>query len=316
MQLIEKKDKEDDNLEIKEFLENIDIQLPKPYEIIENHILPDYENGIWKEKNDTVLLGYVRYIKDNLGEYELESYKQLNANMSYGREDPLEELRKSILLKIKKSESKEEKYECPKDIYLPKIYGNRNDLEILFKGIEVNFLHPCYIQDILGEYKERSKGLRSKLKGKSKRWKKRHKSEAGKIDQRIKKMIERKDEEIEEWKKFFLKLGVGVIPRVIYKTDKICDPYPDRHQNYGYVGTKLQYISYVEDWILEFSKAFEEITDYALELDVQNLNEKQRILFLHILDKNWDFYKHYFSKEVVYKQKYLRSSRRWDPSSI
>lgn len=173
-----------------EFLKKIGVQYPSPYEIIENHILPIYENGDWKNKKTQQLLGYVRYIKENLQNYEKESDKHLNSNNQFGRtkKDPLGRLKRSIYIRINKTIENVNDYDNPQNIYLPKIYGNENDLESLFEGIEnVKFVHREYIDDIIKKYRQ--------VKRKDKK---------NKADIRNK-----RETEIKEWREFFIKLGVN-----------------------------------------------------------------------------------------------------------
>jgi hypothetical protein len=182
-----------------EFLKKIGVQDASPYEIIESHILPIYESGDdssnWKSKD----VGYIRYIKDNLQNYEKESDKRLNANKnSWRKKDPLGRLKKSLYIRINKTVDGTNDYDHPENIYLPKIYGNENDLESLFDGIEgISFLHREYIEDIIKKYRlEKRKVKKSKVDIQKKR-----------------------ETEIKEWRDFFVKLGVNEIPRINIKEE-------------------------------------------------------------------------------------------------
>jgi hypothetical protein len=155
---------------VEEFLKKIGVQDASPYEIIESHILPIYESGDdssnWKSKDEKQRLGYIRYIKDNLQNYEKESDKRLNANNnSWRKKDPLGRLKKSLYIRINKTVDGTNDYDHPENIYLPKIYGNENDLESLFEGIEgISFLHREYIEDIIKKYRlEKRKVKKSKV---------------------------------------------------------------------------------------------------------------------------------------------------------
>lgn len=101
----------------------ISLQTASCYEIIENHILPIYQEGAWKSKVNQ-LLGYICYIKDNLSQYEKESNEKNNS-------DSLSSLKASLLIK-----TDENRYLRPADVYLPASYGNPNDLETLLSGIQ------------------------------------------------------------------------------------------------------------------------------------------------------------------------------------
>jgi len=117
---------------ILEFLKKLGLKQADSYEIIENHILPVYENGEWKQKDSKVLIGYIRYIKDNLDNYERESDRRLNASKASWepKEDPLKRLKKSLLIRINRDDEGKEWYANPENVYLPKIYGNENNLEV------------------------------------------------------------------------------------------------------------------------------------------------------------------------------------------
>ncbi|MCD6398647.1 MAG: hypothetical protein J7L08_01895, partial [Candidatus Aenigmarchaeota archaeon] len=67
------KQEKEERDKILEFLEELGLKRADPYTIIEEHILPAYEMGEWKQKDSKVLVGYVKYIKDKLDRYEKES---------------------------------------------------------------------------------------------------------------------------------------------------------------------------------------------------------------------------------------------------
>ena len=206
---------------ILEFLKKLGLKQADPYEVIENHILPIYENGEWKQKDSKVLIGYIRYIKDNIDKYERESDRRLNVNKSSEepKEDPLKRLKKSLLIRINKNIEGENWYAHPENIYLPKIYGNENNLEKLFEGIEVSFIHPCYIESDLKKIDKEINELENKLKGKSKKWRKKHRKDVKKIEGQLNKLKEEKKRKVEEWKVFFLKIGVNEIPKIEIKIE-------------------------------------------------------------------------------------------------
>ncbi len=183
---------------ILEFLKKLDIEYSNPYEIIEKYILRNvYKNDEWTQKDSATLLGYVKYIKDNISACEEKAYILSN-------------LKLYLRIRVENTAEGTIGYELPEDIYLPKIYGNENDLETLFEGIDVNFVHPCYIDEVLKESEEKINSLKSKLKGKSKKWRKKHKKEVEKIEEQIKKSEQQRNDKIEEWRDFFSdKLGVN-----------------------------------------------------------------------------------------------------------
>jgi hypothetical protein len=126
---------------VTELLKKLGVQNASPYEIIEDHILPLYQGDDWKSKGNQ-LLGYIRYIKDNLFEYEKESDRRKNQNSYYY---PLESLKTSLRIKTDKNT-----YLHPTDIYISVIYGNTNGLESLLNGIkDVWFVADDYIADAI-----------------------------------------------------------------------------------------------------------------------------------------------------------------------
>lgn len=196
---------------ILEFLKRLGVKQADPYEIIENHILPVYEDETWKQKDSRTLIGYIKYIKDNIDKYERESDRRLNANKASweNKEDPLKRLKESLLIRINKDDEGKEWYDNPRNIYLPKIYGNENNLEELFEGINVSFVHRCYIEQDIKQLDREISELKNKLKDKSKKWKKKHRKEVKRVEIQINKLNEEKNEKIKEWKEFFLKISVN-----------------------------------------------------------------------------------------------------------
>ena len=171
-----------------EFLRDLGVKNASPYEIIENYILPIYESTDekenWQSKGDQILLGYVRFIKDNMEEYEKESDNILNSDKKSweSKEDPLKRLKEAVLLRCHNN-----KFESPSNIFLPKNYGNKNNLELLFEGIEgVLFLSMDYLREAIKKYRKKLKSR--KRKSDIAKW---------------------RDKEINGWKGFFIKLGVN-----------------------------------------------------------------------------------------------------------
>ena len=160
---------------VTELLKKLGVQNASPYEIIEDHILPIYQGDAWKSKENQ-LLGYIRYIKDNLSEYEEESNRRKNQNSFYwqsSKQDPLESLKTSLRIKTDKNT-----YLHPTDIYISAIYGNTNGLEFLLNGIkDVWFVADDYIADAI-QIKDADK------------------------------------KEVREWREFFVKLGVHTVPKI------------------------------------------------------------------------------------------------------
>jgi len=174
-ELLETNEKESKK-EIKGFLKNLGVQNTNPSEIIDEHILPVYENddddSNWKSKDNETLLGYTRYIKDNIDKYKKEHEED---------EKPLARIKKNLVLRVDKDNEKSS-YKSPNKIYLPNTYGNENKLEFLFDRFEVDFLNDCYINEYFG-----SENNDSPMKD---------------------------NDKIKEWKEFLLTIGVNEVPRV------------------------------------------------------------------------------------------------------
>ncbi|RLI79421.1 hypothetical protein DRP05_03955 [Archaeoglobales archaeon] len=301
---------------ILEFLKRLGLKQADPYEIIENHVLPVYEAEDWKQKDSRTLIGYIRYIKDNIDKYERESDRRLNASKASWetKDDPLKRLKKSLLIRINKDDEGKEGYDYPENIYLPKIYGNENNLEELFKGIDVSFVHPCYIKDILERLDKEVTELENKLKEKSKKWKKKHRKEVRKIEERLKEIKEDKEKVIAEWRNFFERIGVNTFLRV----EK--DPETE-NPSYWYVGqVTRKYIPqwkkkdtlwkdedwvdahegyYIgDDWISEdFQKIIEKIED--CDDETRKIETCKRLF--NGFEQDWEKYKKYLKCNYYYR---------------
>jgi len=173
-----------------------------------------------------------------------------------------------------------ERYAKPEDVYLPKAYGNENNLEGLFEGIDVAFVHPCYLEDV---YEEKIASLKHELRSKSTRWKKKNRKEVNRIEKEIKKAEEEQEKAVEEWKKFFLRIGVNETPRVCYYEGEVYGRrYPTWEEREYSTGAEE-----VNDW--EMSKEFGELLNSITE-------EKIKIL-LKILIEYWDAYSKYIKMD-------------------
>ncbi len=284
---------------ILEFLKKLGIQPSNPYEIIEKHILPIYKNDEWKQKDSATLLGYVKYIKENIKAYEKKGYSLWK-----------------LLIHVDKPAEGTIGYEHPKDIYLPKIYGNENDLETLFEDIDVNFVHSCYIEDILKEFNEKINSLKSKLEGRKRKRRKKHKKNVKKIEKQIKRSEQQRDDKIKEWRDFFIELGVNtsLIVKIDPKTVAYRDTYyADDEVTRRKILTRekeetvwkdcdwkdTDYRGYYirDDWI---SKDFDRIIE---ELEKRNEDAKSDICkqLVSIIDANWENFKKYKSCTYYYR---------------
>jgi len=251
--------KKEEKDKILEFLRRLGLKQAHPYEIIENHILPVYKSGDWKQKDPRTLLGYIRYIKDNIDKYERESDRRLNA--------------------------------------------------------DVSFVHSCYLEQDIKQIDNEISELKNKLKGESKKWKKKHRKEVRKIEEQVEKLKNEKSKKVEKWKKFFLKLGMWeaimvkrdpdteiyqgpdyanneVTKKLIYKYDK--DKTIWKNENWRDTDWKY-YIG--NDWLSpDFQRALERIESN----DAENKMKIAKLLF-NLLQKHWNFYKRFIDCHYYYR---------------
>lgn len=243
--------------EVAEFLKKLGVRSAFPHEIIENHILPIYESEDditnWRSRDSKTLSGYIRYIKENLKDYGKESDKHLNANKQSGekKEDPLQRLKTSLFIRTNKTIKDTNHYDHPENIYLPKTYGNKNDLETLFKGAEdIWFVHREYIDEIIKKYRQAKPGDKKSKKD----------------------LMLKREAEIKEWREFFVKLGINKGLEV-EKTSESYLTWED----------KLQLIG---SW--DYTQ--EKITDYKLiplQQILESIDKKKAKLLVILLERQW-----------------------------
>jgi len=199
-------------------------------------------------------------------------------------EEPLKELKENLFIRVDKTRNQAILYEKPEEIYLSKNYGNDNDLEYLFEGInDVFFIHKEYYDYTANKYKN----LETNEKGE--------------------KLEENKNKEISEWKQFFITLGVNELPRVIYYKEQISGTdkkYPTKEERNGY------YEEEIKDWKL--SKEFEQLL-------LKN-NDKRIEHLLRILNEHWfDKYKKALTMRYIWsepKRNYKPRHEKFLPSSF
>jgi len=255
-----------------QFLEKLGVRTPAPYEIIEHHILPLYEREDdevnWRTKDHTTLLGYVRYIKDHLSKYEEQSVEHSSANdQSMGpRADPLERLTKVLLVRTDRTIDGSD-YDRPQNVYLPKIYGNENDLENLFEGIEgIRYVHREYIDSTA---KKNSRGRRKSREGAS------HRSK-------------QKADETRMWKDLLTRIGVEDKLRVLL------DPRTVRTRGDPVESLPHTRAKRTFDWE-DSNWGYHIEGDYVspdLEPILADMNPERAHALIRILEKkeNWDYY--------------------------
>jgi len=160
--------------------DSLGIRSPGSTEIINQHILPVFEDNNsktnWKSKGEGFYIGAVEYIKNHLDQYVKE-------------EGSLERLTKSLFIKYITAEGSW--FRKASILYLPKEYDNANDLEAVYQGIEdINFVNPIYLTHSVTRLKAAEK------------------NKPGRIS------IKQKRDLADSWKAFFVKIGVETVLRV------------------------------------------------------------------------------------------------------
>lgn len=275
------------------FLRDLGVQDSDSYQVIENHILPAYENDTWKEIDPGMLRGYIRYIKENIEKYEKEAEKRLNIDETSDekRRDPLKRLKKAVRVEIGRPEQNVIEYDSPSNLYLPEVYGNQNKLEWLFEGLGARFISWSYIVDILTEARERIRKLEDSRKQKGTSKKKRFRKQAEKIDRQIRQVEEWKKKHIESWKDFFSKIGV--------------------HEGLKVTKANGEYLTWEQKSNLREKRAYsrgcteEEITDYMIELlsgILDSADEAKLAYLFELLEKQWEELRRFI--HLLYEWKY------------
>lgn len=247
------------------FLHDFGIKETEPYDIIEQHILPIYEssdtNTNWSSKTNNVLMGYVRYVKENFDEYKEKCKKNANGTSQPATvmRDPISRLKKSIYIKISKTDGKKQYYDHPANTFLPREYGNINKLELLFNGFDNgSFVHKSYLEQLP-----------------KKRTRNKHSNIVNKVSKRA------KSSEIRKWKNFFIELGSNAGLKVVEIQD-LSGSYLDAEErrkmrgNYAYSYTAEK----IEDYDIEH-------LDRILTVIVSEKSKAKSIALLRLLENEW-----------------------------
>ena len=154
---------------IKDFLKKLGVKEPNPIEIIENHILNEFE-----KENDTSIkekgiaskfIAYLSFIKQNFDACPIGK---------------IEQLQKAVWIKTDNYDG--DSFKRPSELYLSSKYGNKCNLESLFETGSGAFVSDCYLGSLESDDELAEKN----------------------IDNNQKKLTL-----IENWKKFFIRLGVN-----------------------------------------------------------------------------------------------------------
>ena len=195
-------------------------------------------------------------------------------------------LRKSIFLRIVPGELL---YGHPEEVYLPKAYGNRNECEQLFEGVEhVYFLHSCYADKLLlndnclktKDDKQGSKEIEKKRRTK-------------------------RQQELKKWRHLFSVLGVNTLLQV--KKDPETEMFQGPSYTSNVVTKKRVWNKSETQWSecewQESNKGYyiyddwtsSNFVSFCSKLD--QLNEDLKLVrtkkLITLLDEHWDTYKRY-----------------------
>jgi hypothetical protein len=162
---------------VTQFLRQLGVKEASPVDLIREHIVPLFEAEDWRTtKDDDFRHGCIEYVKDHWEE----------CRKSPGLE---KKLKASLRLRIDGSNF----YSRPVWMYLSKAFGNSNPLQALFRNIDdVWFVDSVYLKRAIERLKVR--------KARAKR---------GKVTRRDRQKLR------DEWRKFFVDLGVETNIRVV-----------------------------------------------------------------------------------------------------
>lgn len=296
-----------------QFLRRMGVKPLTPAEIIEDHILPIYKNHdeySIQSIDSVILVGYIRYIKDNLDIYFSDRGKWKG-----------DQLKKSLLLRT--SDKNASQYNYPENLYLPSSMGNRFDLETLFAGISVRYVDEYYL-DIdrhdISSFETKIEDLKKNFEGMTKTWLKKNKKlvknwkdEIAIIEEEKAQIIQNNNskiqDEINSWKNFLVIIGVNEGPKVVKHRGSPTSEDKE-YWNYNFRDSTNPVDDEIEDW--RFSPEFKGIFDFNCNNDPKLEHEAQRNkynLLLKILDELWeDKYSKYL--EMTYKYFYYNKKTK------
>ncbi len=133
----------DKNKYVDHFFDLMSVKEYTPYQLIEDIILPKNESDDWKKEGTQRLFDYIDYIRRNINEYEKDAKK-------YGenKDDPLQRLKKSLWIRINRTENGTNYYNKASNLYFSSAYTGEKQLETLFEGVfkKEMFVHDMYLK--------------------------------------------------------------------------------------------------------------------------------------------------------------------------
>lgn len=216
-----------------DFLKDLGVLSAEPFDVIENYILKDFESNNENE-NWKSKSEEVRIGYINYIKDNLAEYENIKGN--------IDRLRDNIWITLK-----DNKFWIPKKIYLSKEYGDKYDLEFLLSGIEnIHFVHPQYIELSKKEI------INTEL------------------DQN--KQKEKLNNAVEEWREFFIKLGVESKPRI---------------------ESQISERSHWTSGNNHYKRTIEIFSSPIICSVIDEGNTKKNAQLLKILEADWSYYKNY-----------------------
>lgn len=175
---------------VRSLLHDLGVRTPRPYSLINEHILPLHQGDRWRHSDFGALIGHLRYVKAMLADY-------LSGAVLAGVHEAaaLEQLRKGLRIGTKKSEDGRWFFNRPGEMYLSSEYEPPFDIEALVgEGLDP-------IQLTSADY------LPPKAK---------------KVD------TADRDVELKTWRDFLIQLGVNPCPRVVGEGNVSCSSELDQ----------------------------------------------------------------------------------------
>lgn len=169
---------------VRGLLHDLDVRIPEPYTLITNDILPAHRSDSWQEAEFEALTGHVRYVKEKLDDYLAAAFAHGVSEIS-----ALKTLGEGLQLKTRKHDDDTWWFARAADVYLGHDYRPEFDIENLLGDAldPLRVLSPDYLP------------------------------EATK-----KKSDEDNAATFEEWRQFFLRLGVSPSPCLSKDTPPAC----------------------------------------------------------------------------------------------
>ncbi|RKX92374.1 MAG: hypothetical protein DRP84_10145 [Spirochaetes bacterium] len=213
-----------------------------PEIIIKNIINETFYGDNWKKYSDSTLTRYINFVKK------------------------YEEYWDTAKIKIKaKCRGRKRIYKEPSELYLPKCYGNKYDVDIFFRGYDGCLVSSYYIK----------KELKSKRTSSRDR--------------------------IRRWRKFLLSIGVKECPLPKEKIEKVSDFWEIRKKLKKYhPQAKVERSTWgynVRDY--DFDENVKRVILDCINDKVENSSKRLKILF-EILNDNWSEIKNFMKSEYQY----------------